>query len=82
MVLTPSTEIYEYHITPVTWCSNHLDRMQDNLRVSLLPNPSHLEATSPVVVGKARARLQQLLGNHSYERVSSHLQPANNSLIG
>ncbi|OQR77890.1 putative 2-oxoglutarate dehydrogenase E1 component DHKTD1 [Tropilaelaps mercedesae] len=44
-------------------------RIQENLRISLLPNPSHLEATCPVVVGKARARLQQLLGNHRYSQV-------------
>ncbi|XP_022702422.1 probable 2-oxoglutarate dehydrogenase E1 component DHKTD1, mitochondrial isoform X1 [Varroa jacobsoni] len=43
--------------------------LQSDLRVSLLPNPSHLEAISPVVVGKARARLQQLLGNNSYSQV-------------
>ncbi|XP_064464029.1 2-oxoadipate dehydrogenase complex component E1-like [Ornithodoros turicata] len=30
------------------------------IHVTLLPNPSHLEAVSPVAVGKARARLQSL----------------------
>lgn len=30
------------------------------LHATLLPNPSHLEAVSPVAVGKARARLQSL----------------------
>ncbi|XP_003737902.1 probable 2-oxoglutarate dehydrogenase E1 component DHKTD1, mitochondrial [Galendromus occidentalis] len=40
--------------------------VQGNLRVSLLPNPSHLEASAPMAVGKARARLQQLLGNDRY----------------
>ena len=30
------------------------------LHVSLIPNPSHLEANNPVAVGKARGRQQSL----------------------
>ncbi|XP_069483890.1 2-oxoadipate dehydrogenase complex component E1 [Ambystoma mexicanum] len=38
------------------------------LHVTMLPNPSHLEAINPVVVGKARARQQSRLdGDYSYD---------------
>lgn len=33
----------------------------DGIKVSLLPNPSHLEAVSPVALGKARAKQYGLL---------------------
>ncbi|KAG1838453.1 thiamine diphosphate-binding protein [Suillus subalutaceus] len=33
----------------------------DDIKVSLLPNPSHLEAVSPVALGKARAKQFRLL---------------------
>lgn len=33
----------------------------DGIKVSLLPNPSHLEAVSPVALGKARAKQYSLL---------------------
>ena len=39
-----------------------------NLTISLLPNPSHLEAVNPLVVGLARAK-QQRLGDHERRRV-------------
>ena len=35
--------------------------------MTLLPNPSHLEAVNPVVMGKARARLLSL-GSDQYCR--------------
>ncbi|KAF7732562.1 hypothetical protein EC973_003309 [Apophysomyces ossiformis] len=34
-----------------------------NLHVSLLPNPSHLEAVNPVTMGKARAKQTELLSS-------------------
>ena len=51
------------------WEETKNARFQENLRLSLLPNPSHLEATAPVALGKARARLQQLLGNDRYSKL-------------
>ena len=39
-----------------------------NLTISLLPNPSHLEAVNPLVVGLARAK-QQRLGDRERRRV-------------
>ena len=43
------------------------------LHVSMLPNPSHLEAVSPVSMGKARARqLSQQGGPYSSGPHSSH----------
>lgn len=37
-----------------------VDPERGPLQVTLLPNPSHLEAVDPVVMGKARARLLSL----------------------
>jgi probable 2-oxoglutarate dehydrogenase E1 component DHKTD1 len=34
-----------------------------DVKVSLLPNPSHLEAVSPVALGKARAKQYSLLNS-------------------
>ena len=38
------------------------------LHISMLHNPSHLEASTPVGVGKARAK-QTFLGDHDRNRV-------------
>ncbi|KAG1718674.1 thiamine diphosphate-binding protein [Suillus paluster] len=38
----------------------------DGIKVSLLPNPSHLEAVSPVALGKARAKQYSLLRTPSH----------------
>lgn len=44
-----------------------VDPDREPLQVTLLPNPSHLEAVNPVVMGKARARLLSL-GSDQYCR--------------
>lgn len=44
-----------------------------SLRVTLLPNPSHLEAVNPVAMGKARAR--QLS-----RRTGAYREPASNGV--
>lgn len=45
--------------------------VSNQVHVSLLPNPSHLEAISPVACGKSRARQKRLLsGPYSGERPS------------
>ena len=36
----------------------------NKVHLSLAPNPSHLEAVNPVVIGKARAKQQMMNGNH------------------
>ncbi len=36
----------------------------NEVHLSLAPNPSHLEAVNPVVIGKARAKQQMLSGSH------------------
>lgn len=47
------------------------------LHVNMLPNPSHLEAVSPVSMGKTRARqLSQRVGPYSLGPYSSHF-PSN-----
>jgi 2-oxoglutarate dehydrogenase E1 component len=38
----------------------------NDIEVTLAANPSHLEAVDPVVVGMARARMDQIEGNDSY----------------
>ncbi len=44
------------------------------MHVTLLPNPSHLEAVNPVAVGKARARAQSMhLGDYSSADSSSRV---------
>jgi probable 2-oxoglutarate dehydrogenase E1 component DHKTD1 len=35
-----------------------------SVHVSMLPNPSHLEAANPVAIGKTRARQQSLNAGH------------------
>ncbi|KAG2368119.1 dehydrogenase E1 and transketolase domain-containing protein 1 [Suillus spraguei] len=40
----------------------------DGIKVSLLPNPSHLEAVSPVALGKARAKQYRLLRTLSNDK--------------
>jgi 2-oxoglutarate dehydrogenase E1 component len=37
-------------------CSTDLEYESKKLHVSLLPNPSHLEAVNPLVLGKARSK--------------------------
>jgi 2-oxoglutarate dehydrogenase E1 component len=46
--------------------SDHLNRFGKSVHVSLTPNPSHLEAVDPVVLGRARAK--QRLRNDIEER--------------
>ena len=42
----------------------------EGVRLTMLPNPSHLEAVNPVAVGKTRAReLSVRGGNYGEERV-------------
>ncbi|CAJ0592057.1 unnamed protein product [Cylicocyclus nassatus] len=42
---------------------------EGTVHISMLPNPSHLEAVNPVAMGKARARARSLgLGDYSRER--------------
>ncbi|XP_054712034.1 2-oxoadipate dehydrogenase complex component E1-like isoform X2 [Uloborus diversus] len=53
---TKSTGDVLSHLTS----SVDLDFKGNSVHVTLLPNPSHLEAVSPVVVGYARSRLQTL----------------------
>eukprot|EP01135_Chromosphaera_perkinsii_P001331 Nk52_evm58s164 gene=Nk52_evmTU58s164 len=49
------------------FCSKGFDFGTDkNVYVSMIPNPSHLEACNPVAVGKARAK-QMLLMDHDYK---------------
>lgn len=36
----------------------------ESVHLSLAPNPSHLEAVNPVVIGKTRAKQQMLQGSH------------------
>ncbi|KIL59385.1 hypothetical protein M378DRAFT_111106 [Amanita muscaria Koide BX008] len=45
--------------------SLNYDGAQDPIKVSLLPNPSHLEAVSPVALGKTRAKQFSLLKTSS-----------------
>jgi 2-oxoglutarate dehydrogenase E1 component len=47
------------------------DRVFDGhcVHLSLIPNPSHLEASGPVVLGKARAKQHQLGGKNAREEV-------------
>lgn len=44
---------------------------EGTVHVSMLPNPSHLEAVNPVTMGKARARARSLgLGDYSNDRAA------------
>ena len=43
--------------------------LKNKMHISLLPNPSHLEAVNPVCIGKTRSK-QMLRGRNSYESVS------------
>lgn len=53
------------------YSSVNLDYNGYNLHVSFLPNPSHLDAVSPVAVGKARAKQQTLRTGEYSEDPSS-----------
>ena len=44
--------------------STDLEFGDQTLHVSMLPNPSHLEAANPVTVGKARAKQLNLKEGH------------------
>jgi probable 2-oxoglutarate dehydrogenase E1 component DHKTD1 len=50
-------------LPPLTVSSAHLTypSAQNSLKVSLLPNPSHLEAVNAVALGKTRAKQYSLL---------------------
>jgi len=51
------------------------------LHVSILPNPSHLEAVNPVAMGKARARqLSQRGGPYSSGPHSTHFHNSDNKM--
>ena len=60
----------KYHLGTST------DREFDGIKVhlSLVPNPSHLEAVNPVVLGKARAKQVQL-GNGDLEEGRNQVLP-------
>jgi len=51
------------------------------VHVSLMPNPSHLEAVNPVVEGKVRAK-QHLLGDRDHARVLPVLVHGDASFVG
>ncbi len=51
------------------------------VHVSLMPNPSHLEAVNPVVEGKVRAK-QALLGDRDHARVLPVLVHGDASFVG
>ena len=54
-------------------------REGQTLHVNMLPNPSHLEAVSPVSMGKTRARqLSQRAGPYSSGPYSSHFSSSDN----
>ena len=65
--------------------TSSVDLKQPNgssLHVTMLPNPSHLEAVNPVAAGKVRARhMSQKIGDYSWD---SHIKGVNDSsgLIG
>ena len=65
--------------------TSSVDLKQPNgssLHVTMLPNPSHLEAVNPVAAGKVRARhMSQKIGDYSWD---SHMKGVNDSsgLIG
>jgi len=52
-----------------------------NVHLSLSPNPSHLEAVNPVVVGRVRAK-QRYLGDHERRRVLGLLMHGDAAFAG
>ena len=66
--------------------TSSIDLIQSNgtsLHVTMLPNPSHLEAVNPVAVGKVRARhMSQKIGDYSWNQNSNpHVDDAS-GLVG
>ncbi|XP_048733031.1 2-oxoadipate dehydrogenase complex component E1-like [Ostrea edulis] len=56
------------------YTSVDLNYNNDSVHVSLIPNPSHLEANNPVAVGKARAKQQTLrCGEYSPETTAKRV---------
>ena len=49
--------------------SDHVDRRGRSVHISLTPNPSHLEAVSPVVEGRTRAKQRQRGGTTERRKV-------------
>ncbi|CAI9720641.1 probable 2-oxoglutarate dehydrogenase E1 component DHKTD1, mitochondrial [Octopus vulgaris] len=50
------------------YTSQDLKYGDNTVHVSLIPNPSHLEANNPVAVGKARAKIQSLkIGDYGHD---------------
>ena len=60
---------------------DHHARNGSVVHVSLMPNPSHLEAVNPVVEGKVRAK-QNLLGDRERSRVLPVLAHGDAAFIG
>ena len=60
------------HLVMFSHAVSSIDLFADGdykLHVTLLPNPSHLEAVNPVAMGKARARMLSLaVGPYSQHR--------------
>ncbi|MGB3455567.1 MAG: 2-oxoglutarate dehydrogenase E1 component [Litorimonas sp.] len=57
----------------------------NKVHLSLAPNPSHLEVVAPVVIGKARAKQQQLSGTfrtHNPKRVMAVLLHGDSAFAG
>ncbi|WP_298918944.1 2-oxoglutarate dehydrogenase E1 component [uncultured Algimonas sp.] len=57
----------------------------NKVHLSLAPNPSHLEAVAPVVIGKARAKQQQLSGTyrtHNPKRVMAVILHGDSAFAG
>ncbi len=57
----------------------------NSVHLSLAPNPSHLEVVSPVVIGKARAKQQQMSGTyrtHNPKRVMAVILHGDSAFAG
>jgi 2-oxoglutarate dehydrogenase E1 component len=57
-----------YHRSVYTSCKRYLPFTKKEVELSLVPNPSHLEAVNPVVEGKVRAK-QVIMKDQNREKV-------------